>query len=268
MNQEERDLIARFVARVSGQTQPAASGGAWGASVPATTAPALPPIDPEADAFIKENFQRYPEAPYRITQTAVVQEAALAEAQNRIRRLEWELQRARAQAAQPQQRSAGLFGGLFGGGNRAQQPPPNYGPQGYPQQGYPQQGYQQPPQQAYPPGYNPGMFQQRGSGFLGSALTTAAGVAGGMVAGNAIMDLFEGHHGGGFGGEYGGGETIINNNYGDAAAGGAGGDPWGGAGTGADAYDQGGGFDNAPADTGSFDTGGTFDGGGWDDNSF
>lgn len=266
MNQEERDLIARFVARVSGQTQPAPSGGAWGASVPATTAPALPPIDPEADAFIKESFQRFPEAPYRITQTAVVQEAALAEAQNRIRRLEWELQQARAQASQPQQRSGGLFGGLFGGGNRPQQPPPNYGPQGYPQQQGYAQGYPPPPQQAYPPGYNPGMFQQRGSGFLGSALTTAAGVAGGMVAGNAIMDLFGGHHGGGFGGEYGGGETIVNN-YGDAA-GGAGGDPWGGSGTGADAYDQGGGFDNAPADNSGFDTGGTFDSGGWDDNSF
>jgi hypothetical protein len=50
------------------------------------------------------------------------------------------------------------------------------------------------------------MFQQRGgSGFLGSALTTAAGVAGGMVAGNALMSLFSGRGnefggGGGFGG--------------------------------------------------------------------
>ncbi len=47
------------------------------------------------------------------------------------------------------------------------------------------------------------MFQQRGgSGFLGSALTTAAGVAGGMVAGEALMNLFSPHQGlgGGFGG--------------------------------------------------------------------
>ena len=40
------------------------------------------------------------------------------------------------------------------------------------------------------------MFQPRGSGFLGSALTTAAGVAGGMVAGNALMNLFSGGHAG------------------------------------------------------------------------
>ena len=44
------------------------------------------------------------------------------------------------------------------------------------------------------------MFQSRGSGFLGSALTTAAGVAGGMVAGNALMNLFSGSHQSGFGG--------------------------------------------------------------------
>ncbi len=49
------------------------------------------------------------------------------------------------------------------------------------------------------------MFQRSGSGFLGSALTTAAGVAGGLVAGNALMSLFSGSHGcgGGFGGGYG-----------------------------------------------------------------
>ena len=46
------------------------------------------------------------------------------------------------------------------------------------------------------------MFQQRGSGFLGSALTTAAGVAGGMVAGNALMNLFSGGHPGMGGGSF------------------------------------------------------------------
>ena len=51
------------------------------------------------------------------------------------------------------------------------------------------------------------MFQRPGSGFLGSALTTAAGVAGGLVAGNALMNLFSGSHSGGFGGGMGGGFT-------------------------------------------------------------
>ena len=54
------------------------------------------------------------------------------------------------------------------------------------------------------------MFQRQGSGFLGSALTTAAGVAGGVVAGNALMNMFSGHEGGGggmfgTGGGFGGG---------------------------------------------------------------
>jgi len=259
MNNEERDLIANFVARASGAAQPGGFG-----SVPAT-APNLPPLDPEADRFIADNFQRYPEARYRITQMAVVQEAALAAAQNRIKQLEWQLQQAQQAAQQqPQQQGGGgFFSGLFGGGQRAQQaPPPGWG--GAPQQAPYQQQYAQqpPPPQAYPQGMNPGMFQQRGSGFLGSALTTAAGVAGGMMAANAIEGLFSGHHGGDFGGggwgAGGGSETVINN-YGDAA----GGDPFGGAGTNVDqGYDA-----NSFGDGGGFDGGG-FDGGGFDDNSF
>jgi len=57
---------------------------------------------------------------------------------------------------------------------------------------------------------SPGMFQRPGSGFLGSALTTAAGVAGGLVAGNALMSLFSGSHGmgGGFGGGFGGSPMV------------------------------------------------------------
>ena len=76
------------------------------------------------------------------------------------------------------------------------------------------------------------MFQGGGSGFLGSALTTATGVAGGMLAANALTGLFSGHHdmdpsGMGAGGMAPGSETIINN-YGDTS------DPFGGAGTTAD----------------------------------
>ncbi|GBQ70456.1 hypothetical protein AA103196_2495 [Ameyamaea chiangmaiensis NBRC 103196] len=253
MNNEERDLIANFVARASGAPQPGGFG-----SVPAT-APSLPPIDPEADRFIGENFQRYPEARYRITQMAVVQEAALAAAQNRIKQLEWQLQQAQTALQQSQQQprgagGGGFLGGLFGGGQRAQtqSPPPGWGQQ--PQYAAP------PPQPTYPQGMNGGMFPQRGSGFLGSALTTAAGVAGGMMAANAIEGLFSGHHdAGGWGGAP--GETIINNNYGDAAGGG---DPFAGGGGGVDQ-----GFDaNSFGDGGGGFDGGGFDGGGFDDNSF
>lgn len=207
MTNEERNIITQFITRVSGAQQPAQSS--FGGSVPATTAQPLPPVDPEADRLIADLFARYPEARYRLTQLAFVQEHALAEAQNRIQRLEWELQQAQ-QAQQQQQRSGssgGFFSGLFGGGGSRSAPPPQQGApawnQGGPQPGY-APGYQQaaPPPPQYAPTYQPGMFQRSGSGFLGSALTTAAGVAGGIVAGNALMNLFSGSHslGGGFGG--------------------------------------------------------------------
>jgi uncharacterized protein len=215
MTNEERDIITQFIARVGG----AAPRSGFGAtSVPATQ-PALPPIDRDADAYIAQAFTQYPEARYRITQLAFVQEHALVEAQNRIQRLEWELQQAQEAAQQAQQQSGGrpggggFFSGLFGGGgNRSQAaPPPQGDPRwgnqggGQPQQPYYQQSAPPPPQ--YPPNYQQGMFQQRGgSGFLGSALTTAAGVAGGLVAGNALMSLFSPHEGlgGGLGGGFGG----------------------------------------------------------------
>ncbi len=218
MTNEERDIITQFIARVGGAPIPGQPS--FGGSVPATTPPAaLPPVDREADGLIAQQFQRYPEARYRITQLAFVQEHALMEAQNRIQRLEWELQQAQQQAAQAQQAAqeaqqqqrggGGFFGGLFGGGRQSAPPPPPpqgppgpWGAQRGPQQGYapqpgypPQQGYYPPPPPQYAPGYQPGMFQRQGSGFLGSALTTAAGVAGGMLAANAITSMFSGGHG-------------------------------------------------------------------------
>lgn len=170
MTNEERDLIAQFVQRVGGPA------GGFGGSVPATSA--VPPMDREADAWLAELFQRFPEARYRVTQYAFVQEHALAQAQATIQQL-------RSQLAQAQT-----------------QPAPS--PWGAAARGAP-------PMQ---PGYAPVPFAQQGSGFFGSALRTAAGVAGGIFAADALMSLFGGH-GGGFGGSgFGGGNTtIIENNY-------------------------------------------------------
>jgi hypothetical protein len=275
MTPEERDIIGRFIARVGGAQQ----GSAFSSSVPATQSAPLPPVDPEADRFIGEQFAAIPAARYRMTQMAFVQEAALTEAQNRIKRLEYELSQARAQAqAQPQQ-SRGLFGGLFGGGGQSQQ---SYQPQ-----------YAPPPQQAYAPGgYQPGMFQGGGSGFFGSALRTAAGVAGGVLAADAISSMFSPHEYGGFGGGFGGGgfggggfgggevvnETVVNN-YGPQGGGG-GSDPWAGGGMAAPDTSAGdpwsGGGEAAPdASAGDAwsgggvadDSGGGWDGGGGGDDS-
>lgn len=266
MTNEERDIITQFVARVSG----AQAQQPFGGSVPATTQPALPPMDREADAFIAEQFQRYPEARYRITQLAFVQEHALVEAQNRIKRMEWELQQAQQQQAQQPAQGGGFFSGLFGGGRAQSAPPPSGGPSPAWNQGAPQQpNYAQsaPPPPQYPPNYQPGMFQRPGSGFLGSALTTATGVAGGMLAANALMGLFSGHHSygsdmGGFGGGYPGGAPV--------------GSPWATPATPSQDYVDNGSWDNsggvAPSnqdfvDNGTWDQPGTSDQSSWSDNS-
>lgn len=168
MTNEERDIITRFIERVGG-ADPAPAPAAGRGSVPGTAPAArpLPAVDAEADRLIGEMFARFPEARYRITQMAFVQEHAMAEAQNRIARLEWELEQAKAQPK-------GAFGGLFGGG--AQRGPAT-----------------PPPQPVQAPGYQPGMFQRAGGmGFLGTAAATAMGIGGGMLLGNALMGMFSG----------------------------------------------------------------------------
>ena len=62
MTNEERDIISQFITRVSGAQQQQAQPS-FGGSVPATTTPALPPVDPEADRLIGDLFNRYPTAP-------------------------------------------------------------------------------------------------------------------------------------------------------------------------------------------------------------
>lgn len=176
MTDEERRIITEYVTRVAGASRPAPAAGSspWGGRVPQTgpqQAP-LPPVEPEADAMIADLFNRYPEARFRITQTAFVQEHALVAAQNRIQELEWEVENATRQAQAAQNR--GFLG--LGGSRPAPMPPP--------------------PQPQYPPNYNPQALQGRqGSGFLGTALTTAAGVAGGLVVGNMLMNALGGSHG-------------------------------------------------------------------------
>ena len=282
MTNEERDLITQFVSRVGGAPAPTAGG-----SVPATIPPsgqALPPIDREADGLIADLFTRYPEARYRLTQTAFVQEHALMEAQNQIQQLQWQLQQTRqvapppggpgspwgtaAQAA-PQPAPQGMFGRLFGGQPQQQQPQPQQQQQPQPQ--YQQQQYAPPPQ--YAPGYQPGMFQRQGSGFLGSALTTAAGVAGGMVAGNALMGLFSGNHmGGGFGGGGFGGGGFGNGGFGSGMAPneqagwtGPAADPYDAGGAPKDSSPGGGGWQDASGGGGGWQNAPDAGGGGWQD---
>ena len=168
-----------------------------------------PQKDPEAEEFIRKSIGSRPDALYLMTQTVLIQNMALQQAQHQIQDLQ-------QRAAQPVQ--AGPAG--TGGGFLAQSAPPQYSRMPEPQYA-PPPPYSG-PQVAPPPS---GM-----SGFLRGAAQTAAGVAAGTLAIQGIESLFSHHSGfGGGSGFFGGGgiggyaptETVIENNYyGDPQGGG------------------------------------------------
>ncbi|WP_421558136.1 DUF2076 domain-containing protein [Pseudomonas canadensis] len=154
------------------------------------------PRDAQAEARIKEHMTRQPAAGYYMTQSILVQEHALKslDAQNKqqaqqIQQLQDELQRAKS--AQPVPASSGGFlSSIFGGGGSrdqqsAQSAPPSSGG-GWREPARP--GFSQPaPQQNY---QQPAPAAPVGSGFLGGAMKTAAGVAGGVLLAEGISSLF------------------------------------------------------------------------------
>ena len=198
MTPEERQMLAGLFERV-GST-------------------ASTPRDPQAETFIADAVRATPFAPYVLAQTVLVQQQALENASRRLAELE-----AQAKAAPPQEETSflGSIGkSLFGGGQPAPPARPSYAPD---------PGYQRqptyappPPQPAYAPapqagpwGGAPQAAAPAGGGFMQSALTTAAGVAGGVVLAHSLGSLFGGHSGyglGGIGGGLGGGE-VVNNYY-------------------------------------------------------
>jgi uncharacterized protein len=212
--------------------------------------------DPEAEALIRQAMTEQPDGPYYLTQTVLIQDLSLHNAQQRIADLEKQLADAQ-QAAKPT--AASFLGGLFGSHSSAPAPStsPPAGPwtrapqvaaappaQPYGQGGYAQPGYGQP----MPGGGGfMGGGMGGGGGFLRSAAATAAGVAGGALLFQGISSLFGNHYAGGLMGAGmtpGLGETVVNNYYdsdtgsdfsgGDAGAGNdaanAGFDPGGSAG--------------------------------------
>ena len=198
--------------------------------------------DQEAAQLIQQSTAAQPDSPYLLVQTLLVQEHALNNAQVRIQQLEKQV----AQAAQtpPQGQGSGgggFLSGLFGHHADPAPAPPAQGTQGtIPPQQLPQNPAYAQSAPPYPS--TVGMAPSAGGGFLRSALTTAAGVAGGAVLFQGIENLL-GHHSGPFGGGMGGGgfggfggfggggrEVVENqetvNNYIDER--GNGGDPSGG----------------------------------------
>jgi hypothetical protein len=156
------------------------------------------PRDPEAERFIAEKLRQQPYAPYAMAQAIFVQEQALANLQAENEHLRAELDQA---SRRPQQ--GGFLSSIFGGG--ASRPPgPAYNtpparqasPWGQPQP-YQQHHYGAPQggMMGAPGPWGGGMMQRGGgSGFLGTALSTAAGVAGGMMIANALTNAFSGEN--------------------------------------------------------------------------
>ena len=187
MNSEEQTLIDGLFSRLQQAETEAA------------------PRDALAEARIKEHLTRQPAAGYFMTQAILVQEAAIKslDEQNKqltqqVQQLQAELQSAKAQSAPASSSGGGFLSSIFGGSSPRPAPtqsaPASTGGWREPA---PQQNYAAPaPQQNFgapPPGYG----QQQaapaaGSSFLGGALKTAAGVAGGVMLAQGISSLF--HH--------------------------------------------------------------------------
>jgi len=153
------------------------------------------PRDPEAEAYIAECVRRQPYAPYAMAQAVFVQEQALAKLQADNEALRAELE---AERRQPQQQQGGFLSGIFGGGAPRpsepsyREPPRQASPWGQPQPEPPAFGG---PQGGMMGAGAPGPWgggMQRGGGFLQGALSTAAGVAGGMMIANALSHAFGG----------------------------------------------------------------------------
>lgn len=156
--------------------------------------------DRDADAMIRDTVRQMPDAPYMLVQTALVQDMVLQQSEQRIRELEDQVQQLEAQSRPaPQQGSGSFLGGLFGGGSRPAAPAsvPMAGRQqssgfgsgarpGGPWGSQPQQAMGQPMGQQ---GAMPMQQQAAGGGFMRTAMATAAGVAGGMLAANAISNM-------------------------------------------------------------------------------
>ncbi len=158
------------------------------------------PRDGEADRLIQSYVSKQPSAPYYMAQAMIIQEAALKrlnaqsqQLQQQVTELQNQLQ-AQAQNSKPQ--STGFLAGLFGGGssqpqNSGSAPIPGTQNNGWGNNAAPSQpAYQQAPQQ---PAYQQAPAAAPiGSGFIGGALKTAAGVAGGVVLADMLTGMF--HH--------------------------------------------------------------------------
>ncbi|HEN8797708.1 DUF2076 domain-containing protein [Pseudomonas sp. CM25] len=185
MNTEEQSLIDGLFGRIKQAEDPAQ------------------PRDAQAQACIEGHLRQQPAAPYYMAQAILVQEAALKRLDEQNKQLEAELKRARAQAeaaqaanSAPSNGGGGFLSGIFGSGGRSaapavQQPQRPSAPAvasggGWREPSAP--GFSQP--QAQQPGFGAAPARGGASSFLGGAMQTAAGVAGGVLLAQGISSLF------------------------------------------------------------------------------
>ena len=162
--------------------------------------------DRDAETLIISHARSNPDAGYLLVQNVLVQEHLVQQQQEelqsmqaRIQDLEAQLQSRQAPAQQPS--NGGFLGGMFGGrGAAAPSVPPVAPRQAAP---YTQPAANSPwgsrgaapqgPQYQQPAPYQPAQAAPAaGGGFMRSAMATAAGVAGGMLAANAISNMMRG----------------------------------------------------------------------------
>jgi uncharacterized protein len=153
-----------------------------------------PEKDRDAEALINQAVRATPDAAYMLVQSVLVQENALQEAGSRIQDLEEQVRELQGGGRERTSSSGSFLGGLLGTGRAASEPRtgsvPQVGARAAPSaydERRPWSAPQSGPQQSAPPP------QASGGGFLRSAMTTAAGVAGGVLAAGAIRDMLGGN---------------------------------------------------------------------------
>lgn len=149
------------------------------------------PRDAEAERLIQSYVSKQPSAPYYMSQAMIIQEAALKRLNAQVQELQQQNAQLQSQAQNSKPQSTGFLAGLFGGGsnNQPQNTPSSSGSGPIPgtqNNGWNNNAPQQPNYQQAP------ASAPIGSGFIGGALKTAAGVAGGVMLADMLTGMF--HH--------------------------------------------------------------------------
>lgn len=171
---------------------------------------ATTPRDREAEELIAAKLREQPYAAYFLAQAVIIQDQALQATTDRVQELEDEVRQLEAETSAARPQSVGFLGSLgslFGGGQPATPPMPrdtDARRQGRLYDDYARMNREP----AYEPAPGPWGRAAAASpwsaatgpspagGFLSGALTTAAGVAGGVLVADAVRDLFSSHVGG------------------------------------------------------------------------